>query len=89
MPDDCNPIVLSGFVQRGGKCITTELTVGFSVPLTLPNAFLCQPTSIPVATGPHVMVNLIVGLPFIQATGMILDMMDHVAELRRCSTFPD
>jgi hypothetical protein len=28
------------------------------------------------------MVNLIVGLPFIQATGMILDMMDQVAELK-------
>jgi hypothetical protein len=31
--------------------------------------------------GLHVMVNLIVGLPFIQAMGMILDVTDHVAEL--------
>jgi hypothetical protein len=32
--------------------------------------------------GPHVTVNLIVGLPFIQATGMILDMTDHITELK-------
>jgi hypothetical protein len=31
--------------------------------------------------GPHVTVNLIVGLPLILTTGMILDMTDHVAEL--------
>jgi hypothetical protein len=29
VPDDYNPIILSGIVQRGGKCITTKLTVGF------------------------------------------------------------
>jgi hypothetical protein len=49
-----------------------------------------QPTSILIATGPHVMVNLIVGLPFIQATGMILDLVDNVANLKSldCPPFP-
>jgi hypothetical protein len=47
-----------------------------------------QLASILIATGPHVTVNLIVGLPFIQATGMILDMMDHVAELKTLDAPP-
>jgi hypothetical protein len=34
------------------------------------------------------MVNLIVGLPFIQATGMILDTPDHVAEFRTLDAPP-
>ncbi len=36
------------------------------------------------------MVNLIVGLPFIQATGMILDLVDNVANLKSldCPPFP-
>jgi hypothetical protein len=34
------------------------------------------------------MVNLIVGLPFIQAMGMILDMTDHVAELKTLDAPP-
>ncbi len=29
VPKDYNPIVLSGIVQRGGKSVTTKLTVGF------------------------------------------------------------
>ncbi len=63
-PDDYNPIALSGIVQRSGECITTKLTVGFQFNLPYPMGS-GQPTSILIATGPHVMVNLIVGLPFI------------------------
>jgi hypothetical protein len=29
VPEDYNPIVLSGIVQRGGESVTMELTVGF------------------------------------------------------------
>jgi hypothetical protein len=81
VPDNYNPIVLSGIVQCSGECITTKLTVGFQFHLP----YLTrsgQLTSILIAKGPRVMINLIVGLPFIQATGMILDMMDQVAELK-------
>jgi hypothetical protein len=41
-----------------------------------------SPTSILIATGPHVTVNVIVGLPFIQATQAIIDLSDNVADLR-------
>jgi hypothetical protein len=41
-----------------------------------------SPTSIVIATGPHVAVNTIIGLPFIQATRAIIDLSDNVANLR-------
>ena len=87
VPDDYNPIILSGIVQRSGKCITTKLTVGFQFYLPY-LTHSGQPTSILIATGPHVTVNLIVGLPFIQAIGMILDMTDHIAELKTLDAPP-
>jgi hypothetical protein len=67
VPKDYNAIVLSGIVQCGGDLVTTELTVGFHFHLP----YLTKegnPTSILIAMGPHVTVNMIVGLPFIQAT---------------------
>jgi hypothetical protein len=81
VPEDYNPIVLSGIVQRGGESITTELTVGFQfhLPYLTTDG---SPTSILIATGPHVTVNTIVGLPFIQATRAIIDLSDDVADLR-------
>jgi hypothetical protein len=56
VPQDYNPITLSGIVQRGGESITTELTVGFQFHLP----YLTREgdtTSILIATGPHVTVN--------------------------------
>ena len=87
VPEDYNPIVLSGIVQRGGESVSTELTVGFQFHLP----YLTRdgsPTSIVIATGPHVTVNLIVGLPFIQATRAIIDMSDDVADLRELDAPP-
>ena len=81
VPQDYNPIVLSGIVQRGGESVTTELTVGFQFHLP----YLTREgdtTSILIATGPHVTVNTIVGLPFIQATRAVIDLADNVVELR-------
>jgi hypothetical protein len=72
VPEDYNPIVLSGIVQQGGESVTTELTVGFQFHLP----YLTKdrlPMSIVIATGPHVTVNTIIGLPFIQATRAIID----------------
>ena len=72
--------MLSGIVQRGGESITTELTVGFQFHLS----YLTKDgdtTSILIATGPHVTVNTIVGLPFIQATCAAIDLSDNVVEL--------
>jgi hypothetical protein len=47
-----------------------------------------SPTSIVIATGPHVTVNTIVGLPFIQATGAIIDLSDNAAGLRAIDAHP-
>ena len=43
-----------------------------------------------IATGPHVSVNIILGLPFMQGTGMILDLVDNFAECKYldCPAFP-
>ena len=77
VPQDYNPIVLSGIVQRGGESITTELTVGFQfhLPYVTRDG---DTTSLLIATGPHVTVNMIVGLPFIQATHAVIDLSDNV-----------
>jgi hypothetical protein len=81
VPEDYNPIVLSGIVQCGGESITTELMVGFQFHLPYLTTDGSQ-TSILIATGPHVTVNTIVGLPFIQATRAIINLSDDVANLR-------
>ena len=64
VPKDYNPIILSGIVQRGSESVTTELTVKlqFHLPYLTREG---NTTSILIATGPHVTVNTIVGLPFI------------------------
>ena len=80
VPQDYDPIVLSGIVQRGGESITTELTVGFQfhLPYVTRDG---DTTSIIIATDPHVTVNMIVGLPFIQAARAVIDLSDNVVEL--------
>jgi hypothetical protein len=47
-------------------------------------------TSLLVAAGPDVAVNLILGLPFIKATGMIADFIDNICEAKHliCNPFP-
>jgi hypothetical protein len=87
VPEDYNPIVLSGIVQCGGESVTTELTVGFqfSLPYKTRDG---QDTSILIATGPHITVITIVGLPFIQATRMIIDLSNNVTDMRALLTSP-
>jgi hypothetical protein len=84
---DHNPIVLSSIVQQGGASITTNLTVAFQfhMPYFTRKG---HPTTLLVACGPNIMVNTILGLPFIQATRMVLDASDQVAELRALDTPP-
>jgi hypothetical protein len=69
--------------------ITTELAVGFEVRLP----YLTKDgnsTSLLVAAGPDVTVNLILGRPFIKATGMIADFVDNVCQAKHllCDPFP-
>ena len=49
-----------------------------------------EESSLLIATGPHVSVNTILGLPFMQGTGMILDLVDNLAECKylNCPPFP-
>jgi hypothetical protein len=77
---DHNPIILSGIIQQGSASVTTDLTVVFQF---LMPYFMREgtPTALLVACGPNVTVNTILGLPFIQATKMVLDAADQVAEL--------
>jgi hypothetical protein len=87
VPGDYNPIVLSGIVQRGGESITMNLTISFQFHLP----YLTKegdPTSILIAMGPHVTVNMIAGLPFIQATWAVINLADNVADLRALDAPP-
>jgi hypothetical protein len=70
-PQDYAPIVPSGVVQsHQHKAVTTELVVGFQFHLPY-KATTGEEASLLIATGPHVSVNTIRGLPFMQGTGMI------------------
>ncbi len=72
---DYFPIVLSSIVQQNGESVTTDLTVAFQfhMPyLTREGA----PSTLLVATGPHVTVNALLGLAFIQQTCMIINAAD-------------
>ncbi len=84
---DHKPIILSGIVQQGGASVTTNLTVAFQFHMPY-LTHKGHPTSFLVACGPNVMVNTILGLPFIQATRMVLDASDQVVELRALDTPP-
>jgi hypothetical protein len=90
LPDDYAAIVLSGIVTSSTDApITTELPVGFEIYLLYVTKDGNEP-SLLVAAGPNVVVNLILGLPFIKATGMIADFIDNVCQAKNllCKPFP-
>ena len=83
-PKDYSPIVLSGIVQSSDQAtVTTELEVGwqFHLPYRIKEG---DAASFAMATGSHVSVNTILGLPFQVATGMVIDLVDNVVE---CKSF--
>jgi hypothetical protein len=80
-PDDYAPIVLSGIVQSNEESVTTELEVGFLFHFPY-KTWEGDTASLMVATGPNISVNTIIGLPFMKATGMILDLVDEVVDCR-------
>jgi hypothetical protein len=90
MPAEYATIVLSRIVTTSNaEPITTELPVGFEIHLPYPTKNGSE-TSLLVAAGPDVAVNLILGLPFIKATGMIGDFVDNVCQAKHlvCGPFP-
>ena len=85
--DSFAPITLSGVVQRDGSSVTTELPIAFEFHMPyLTNDG--SPTKLLVACGPQVSVNIILGIPFIAATGMSIDLMDNVADCRKLAVKP-
>jgi hypothetical protein len=89
LPEDYLPIILSGIVQDNAQSVTTDLLVAFQFHLP----YLTKDgstTSFGVATGPHVSVNTVLGLPLITATGMVIDTIDNVVDAKYldCPPFP-
>ncbi len=89
LPDNYAAIILSGIVNTlDSTPITTKLNVGFDIhlPYTTKDGSY---TSLLVAAGPDVAVNLILGLPFIKATSMIADFVNNVCEAKNllCDPF--
>ena len=88
-PEDYVPIVLSGIVLSDAASITTELEVGFFFHLPY-RTREGNTASLMVAMGPNVLVNTIISLPFMKATGMIMDLVNEVVECKYldCPPFP-
>ena len=89
LPKDYSPIILLGVIDDDARAITTDLSVAFQ----FHQPYLTHDgstTSIIIATGPQVSVNAIIGLPFIEATGMIIDTVDNVVKAKNlvCKPFP-
>jgi uncharacterized Zn finger protein (UPF0148 family) len=81
--EECSPLTLKGVVESDGdgKVTTTELPMAFT--FHLPYRMMDgAATSLTIACGPHVAVNVILGLPFIKATQMVIDAFENVAECR-------
>ncbi len=90
LPEDYAAIILSGIITSFAAApITTELSVGFEIHLPYVTKD-GNDTSLLIAAGPDVAVNLILGLPFIKATGMIVDFIDNVCDAKHliCAPFP-
>jgi hypothetical protein len=88
-PTDNVPIMLSGIVQLNEESMTTKLEVRFLFHLpyrTQEGDSAC----LMVATGTNVSVNTIIGLPFMKAIEMILDLIDKVVDCKyfECPPFP-
>jgi hypothetical protein len=80
LPEDCAAIVLSGILNSPDLVPDTkELTVGFDIHLPYSTKD-GNTTSLRVTAGPDVAVNIVLGLPFITATGMVADFVNNMCE---------
>jgi hypothetical protein len=90
IPNDYAAIILSSIVSsKVDGPITTELSMGFKLHLPY-HTKDGSTTSLLVVAGPDVAVNVILGLPFIKATGMIANSVDNVCKAKQlcCPLFP-
>ena len=87
--DNHSPVVLSGIVMTGddAKKTTAELPVAFEfhLPYRMTDG---SPTKVCFGCGPDVSVNMILGLPFVLATKMVIDVAEGVAECRALDCNP-
>jgi hypothetical protein len=88
LPKNYSPIILLGVINDDVQAITTDLSVVFQfhVPYLTRDESM---TSIIIATSPQVSMNAIIGLPFIKATGMIINTVDYIVEAKHlvCKPF--
>jgi hypothetical protein len=88
LPDNYAAIILSRILTTPDEApVTTELSIGFEIFLL----YLTKDgneTSLLIAAGPDVTVNLILGLPFIKATRMIADFVDNVCQAKHLLVDP-
>eukprot|EP00956_Cyclotella_meneghiniana_P037712 scaffold143282_cov76-Cyclotella_meneghiniana.AAC.3 len=86
-----SPITLYGVVKENdkGMPVTTELPVAFNfhLPYYTKDG---QTSTLMVAAGHHVNVNMILGLPFLEAARSLIDLDDNVIDFRalECPPFP-
>jgi hypothetical protein len=87
-PSDYAPITLSGIVQSSEEAaVTTDLEVGWQYYLRYKTRS-GEDAMFAVATGPHVAVNTILGIPFQKATGAIIDLVDNRVEFKHLDCPP-
>ncbi len=81
-PQDYAPIILSGVIQsHQHEAVATELEVGFQFHIPYKTSDGGE-SSLMIVTGPHISINTILGLPFMQGMGVILDLVDNLAECK-------
>jgi hypothetical protein len=88
LPDNYTAINLSGIISyptRGP--ITTKSSIGFELHLPY-HTKDGSSTSLLVAAGPDIAVNVILGLPFILAMGMIANFVDNVCKAKHLCCSP-
>jgi hypothetical protein len=80
-PQDYAPIIFSGIVQSHQEAVTTQSEVGYQLHHPYKTKE-CGQSSLVIGTGSNVSVNTILGLPFMLGTGMILNLVNNLAEYK-------
>jgi hypothetical protein len=80
-PQNNAPIILSGVVQSCQEAVTTKLEAGFQLQLPYKTKEDDE-SSLMIATSPNVSLNTIIGLLFMLGMGMILNLVNNLAECK-------
>jgi hypothetical protein len=89
--DRYSPIVLSGVVTHDGSKQTQNFTTNLPAVVELHLPYLTengQPTSLKLAVGDDVSVNILLGMSFIQNAKLVIDTNDNVVESKILDTPP-